>query len=233
MSENLSSKTEEQRIEKLTSERKKLEKLVVNFPVGVKQLKLFLKLKVEYGLSSLKTIKTREDYYSQSYERRCQILQAPNLNTYTLWKTIVMKNKKYREELADDPTYPQFIGVIVQYMTKLHSAKLSDLMKDYQNSRTQSDIKASKKNFHFRVADEQESLDITRCEFNGVTPFEWDQKTYGNIPIVISENLLNLDPQYFYLGAGEYTTKFGISIEDFRRYHGDNLIFGDIIEPLI
>ena len=89
--------------------------------------------------------------------------------------------------------------------------------------------KASKKAYHFRVADEQESFDICQCEFNGVTPFGWSDR-YGKIPMVLSDGLLKLDPPYFYLGAGEEVTKFGISVEDFKKYHGDNLIIGDIIE---
>ena len=127
----------ESRLSALTKKREALEQKLKNFPVTVKQLRLFLELKTEHNLTSLKTIKTPTTYYSHPYEHRARILQAPNHNTYTLCKTIIMKNKKYREDLASDPFYPLFIGVIVQYETKLHSGKLSDLLKEYQNTHTQ------------------------------------------------------------------------------------------------
>ncbi|CAI2380210.1 unnamed protein product [Moneuplotes crassus] len=201
----------------------KLEERLRKFPVTTKQLELFIKLKVGYNLTSLKTIKTPEDYYDQTYLKRCEILQVPKLNTFALCKTIVMKNKKFKESLATDPSYPLFIGVIVQYETKLSSSKLSDLMKKYQNENTKTGTKAAKKVFHYRVCSEEESREITKCDFNGVTPFEWNNEVpkkilntpegvdLGKIPMVLSDKILELEGGYFYLGAGEMVTKFGIS----------------------
>ena len=188
------------------------------------------------GLSSLVTIKTKDDYYKQNYATRARILNVPNRNTGYLCKTIIMRNKAVKQdaenssELLNDPTYPLFIGVIIQYVTKLHSGKLSEWMKNYQNNNTKTNIKLSKRAFHYRVADQEESYEISRCEYNGVTPFEFNHEKYGKVPIVLSENILKLNPQSIYLGAGEFITKFGISVEDFKKYHGENLIIGDIIE---
>ena len=105
-------------------------------------------------------------------------------------------------------------------------------MKEFQNKNTKTDTKVSKRAFHYRVAEETESNEITGCEFNGVTPFFWNTEKYGTIPIVLSDHILKLNPPVFYLGAGEFITKLGISVEDFKKFHGDNLIIGDIIEPL-
>ena len=223
MSESL-----ESRLEKLQQKRIELEKRIKSLPVSLKQLKHYLLLKKDYGCESVRVIKTYDDYYEQSYEQRVRILQVPNLDTMVLCKTILLKNTKFNEELSEDQFYPRFVGVIIQYRTKMHSGKLADVMKQYQNDNT-SMTKASKKLFHWRLAEESENKEITHCEYNGVTPFEWDHEIYGRIPIVLSKNILKLDHQIFYLGAGEFNTKMCISVDDFKKYHGDNLLIGDII----
>ena len=94
MSEDL-----ESRFKKLQERRKELEERIRNLPITLKQLELYMKLKVDNELTSLVTIKTKEDYYSQTYQKRAAILNVPKRNTFYLCKTIVMRNKAYKEEL--------------------------------------------------------------------------------------------------------------------------------------
>jgi hypothetical protein len=58
-----------------------------------------------------------------------KFLGAPSI--HSLCKTIVMKNSEYNEDYKDDPHYPKFIVVIVQYSRKLISQNIAAIMKDY------------------------------------------------------------------------------------------------------
>ena len=45
--------------------------------------------------------------------------------------------------------------------------------------------------------------------------------------ILLPENLLKYEPQYFWLGGGQIELKVGIAVEDFKRLFDKNLIIGD------
>ena len=93
-------------------------------------LKFVKTLKVDYGLQSLQMARAPSNYYTWSLEQRRAFLGAPTI--HHLCKTIIMKNSEYNEEYKDDPYYPRFIMVIVQYSKKLISQNIAGIMKDYQ-----------------------------------------------------------------------------------------------------
>ena len=82
-------------------------------------------------------------------------------------------------------------------------------MKEYQNSH--SPHKLSRKCFHFRLADESIAQELTGYGYNATTPFL--MKT--NLPIILSKSIIELKPQYFWMGGGEVDLKLGISVEEF------------------
>ena len=58
--------------------------------------------------------------------------------------------------------------MVVQFIAKINTEKLSKEMKLYQN--TNSKDKAARGDFHFRLVEESVSNDITGYEHNGVVP---------------------------------------------------------------
>lgn len=79
-----------------------------------------------------------------------------------------MENKKF-EETKKGKHYHQFICVIVQYTAELNNEKLIKVLKGYQNDNCED--KVSRKGFHYRLAKEETSSQLTGYRFNSVTPF--------------------------------------------------------------
>ena len=79
-----------------------------------------------------------------------------------------MENKKF-EESKKSKFYHQFICAIVQYTEELNNEKLIKILKAFQNDNC--DDKVSRKGFHFRLAKEETSNELSGYRFNSVTPF--------------------------------------------------------------
>lgn len=118
-----------------------------------------------------------------------------------------MENKKFKEEQASQ-FYHQFICVIVQYNDELNNEKLIKIMKSFQNERC--DDKVSRKGFHYRLAKDEKSYELSGYRHNSVTPFLLNQ----SLPIVISKKVAELSEGYFWLGGGHENTKLRKLIRD-------------------
>ena len=59
---------------------------------------------------------------------------------------------------------------MVRYKETFHNERLTTFMRNYQNTHCP-DNKLGRKHFHYRVADEQKSFELTGYPHNGVTPF--------------------------------------------------------------
>jgi hypothetical protein len=88
------------------------------------------RLKVDAGLRSLVMARAPHDYYKWTLEERRAFLGAASI--HQLCKTIILKNSDYNEEYKEDPLYPRFIMVIVQYSKKLISPNIAAIMRNYQ-----------------------------------------------------------------------------------------------------
>ena len=62
--------------------------------------------------------------------------------------------------------------------------------------------------FKLRLAKEQQAIDMTGYEFNGITPFM--MKT--DIPVILSKRITELEPAYLWFGGGRADLKLGISV---------------------
>lgn len=69
----------------------------------------------------------------------------------------------------------------------------------------------------------QFAFDATGYRFNCITPFLMK----ANFKILFPEALTKLHPKYFWVGGGEIELKVGISIEDFKRLYGEQLLIFD------
>ena len=64
--------------------------------------------------------------------------------------------------------------MVFQYVTKFHSEKLARLIKQNQNNNCEK--KASGKNFHYRLVEEELSVKLSGYEHNGVVPILTEAK---------------------------------------------------------
>jgi len=161
-------------------------------------------------LQSVQLIRAPSSYYEWTLEQRRALLDAPS--TFHLCKTIVMENTSFNPAYADEPYYFKHLCVVVQYEAKLNAEKLMKIAKALQNSRADK-TQVSKKNFHFRLADENTALQLTGYGYNAITPFL--MKT--DLPIILSEAATRLHPRYFWMGGGEVDLKLGMSVDEFVK----------------
>jgi Uncharacterized conserved protein len=184
----------------------KLAARVHSFSISDTELSLWFYFR-SLGLKSVQIKRAEKDYYDKSLSERKDFLKAPS--TYHLCKTIVMENTGYDESFANDKFYFKHVAVIVQYEARLNAEKVMKFMKDYQNSK--SSHKLSRKFFHFRLAEENVAKELTGYGYNAITPFLMK----NNIVVLLSDSILQLNPQYFWMGGGEVDLKLGMSVEEF------------------
>jgi prolyl-tRNA editing enzyme YbaK/EbsC (Cys-tRNA(Pro) deacylase) len=146
------------------------------------------------------------DYYAQSLGRRAELLSAPNM-AY-LCKSVIMENTRWAAGEQLDRRNPRYICVVVQYVAKLHKEKLSRVMINYIK---QSGISLSKSQVNYRLAEEEVSNNLTGYYHNGVTVIGM----LTPLLILISDKIIDLPHQLFYLGAGHVQLKLSISTQQF------------------
>ena len=162
-------------------------------------------------ISSFRVVRVPSDYYDRPLEYRRANLSASSVAH--LCKSMVMENTKddrpYPEGLptttASGPWDSKYVMVVVQYVSKLHAEKIRDLVFDRRQGRT------PRKKIKFRLAPEEVSRAITGYGHNAVTPVA----TARAIPVLVSHRILDLRPDFFFLGAGEVDLKVGFSAAEF------------------
>lgn len=82
----------------------------------------------------------------------------------------------------------------------------------------------SKKRFHFQLADDQASFELSGFGHNAISPIGLKL----DIPIIICNRILSLNPPIIYLGGGEVDVKLALPVKDLVQ--GTNAIVGDITE---
>ncbi|KAI9205004.1 YbaK/aminoacyl-tRNA synthetase-associated domain-containing protein [Polychytrium aggregatum] len=144
------------------------------------------------------------DYYDWPLQKRALRLAAPS--QAHLCKSIVFENTRHLPtgDLLD-PSNSKYYCVIVQYVDKLNTQKLMNFVRDLKQKTV------SKKNYNLRVAPEDISLELTGYENNAVSPFGMQ----ANLPIIVTESILSLEPALMYLGAGHIDWKVAIPVQSF------------------
>lgn len=82
----------------------------------------------------------------------------------------------------------------------------------------------SKKRFHFQLADDQASFELSGFGHNAISPIGLKL----DIPIIICNRILSLNPPIIFLGGGEVDVKLALPVKDLVL--GTNAIVGDITE---
>ncbi|CAG8537536.1 19094_t:CDS:2 [Cetraspora pellucida] len=158
----------------------------------------------ELGIRNvLRFYKVEGDYYEWELQRRAFRLVAPSIDH--LCKSVIFENTRCIHDNIDDPLNSKYYCVIVQYIGSINTQKLMNFVRGLKNK------SISKKNYNFRVADSEKSIELTGFENNGVSPIGMNQE----LPIIIAKSIIELKPAVFYLGAGHVDWKLALPIKNF------------------
>lgn len=174
------------------------------------QIKLEQEL-VQKGLTNHLFIRAPPEYYDRPLEFRQGIVGAASV--HHMCKSIVMENTRVDADNSD-PSILKYWLVIVQYTAKLHSDKLRAFVQKAH------DGKLSKKQINMRLCPEDVSNELTGFEHNGVSPIAIKTR----LPIIMSHKIAALQPDVFWLGAGEVDLKVGMSAADFVRAYEPHVV---------
>lgn len=128
---------------------------------------------------------------------------------HQLCKTIILENTRGTTTDCSNKLNSRFYAVIVQYTSRLQTAQLEKFVRSLVPG-------ASRNNYHLRSAKPEDVARLTGAEFNGVCPI-------GNtvdIPIVLSERLLNVPTGWMFVGGGEPELKLSFPVADFIKQTG-------------
>lgn len=153
------------------------------------------------GMRDFRVRRVPPDYYDRDLEYRRRCLDAASVGN--LCKSMVMENTRDDRGFPgglpsdSDPWQTKYVMVIVQYVAKLNGDKIRDFVYDKRDGNT------PRKKIKFRMAPEEVSDAITGYAHNAVSPIATKEK----IPVLISHRILELQPDFFWLGAGEVDLK--------------------------
>jgi prolyl-tRNA editing enzyme YbaK/EbsC (Cys-tRNA(Pro) deacylase) len=166
---------------------------------------------IQKGFTNHLFIRAPPEYYDRPLEFRQGIVGAASV--HHMCKSIVMENTRVEADNSD-PSILKYWLVIVQYTAKLHSDKLRAFVQKAH------DGKLSKKQINMRLCPEDVSNDLTGFEHNGVSPIAIKTR----LPIILSHKIAALEPDVFWLGAGEVDLKVGMSAADFVRGYEPHVV---------
>ena len=83
------------------------------------------------------------------------------------------------------------------------------------------------KGFHYRLADEADALALSGYKYNAITPF-FMSGGGEKLPIILSEDVVQLEPAYLWHSGGRIQIKMGVSVPDFLKFFGDRVIVAKI-----
>ncbi|KAG0228322.1 hypothetical protein BGW42_002270 [Actinomortierella wolfii] len=141
------------------------------------------------------------EYYNWPLEQRARVLESPS--TFHLCKTLIFENTKYRQDESKPIDHDRYWAVIVQYEGSVNITKLEKAVRERTG--------ASRKATHLRIAPAEKSLELTGFITMGVSPV--GMRT--DIPILLSSAIAELDPPFFYLGAGHVDWKVAVPVKGF------------------
>ncbi|KAL6979734.1 hypothetical protein U1Q18_021390 [Sarracenia purpurea var. burkii] len=148
------------------------------------------------------------DYYDYPLESRRDLLGASSVDH--LCKSIVLVNTQAPSNVTDcsDRNNSKYYVVVVQYTARFNAETVKNFLYSIN------DGKIPKKKFNLRLAPEETSHKLTSYEHNAVTCI--GMKT--DIPVILDEAIVKLNPEFFWLGGGEVDLKLGMSTSEFINF---------------
>ncbi|KAK8266544.1 hypothetical protein V6Z11_D12G249600 [Gossypium hirsutum] len=109
---------------------------------------------------------------------------------------------------CSDRNNSKYYVVVVQYTARFNAETVKNFLYTLNNG------KISKKKFNLRLAPEETSIKLTGYEHNAVTCIGMQT----DIPVILDEAIVKLDPDFFWLGGGEVDLKLGIRTSEFINF---------------
>ncbi|KAI8546551.1 hypothetical protein RHMOL_Rhmol07G0127200 [Rhododendron molle] len=109
---------------------------------------------------------------------------------------------------CSDRNYSKYYVVVVQYTARFNAETVKNFLYALNDGRI------PKKKFNLRLAPEEISQKLTGYEHNAVTCV--GMKT--DIPVILDEAIVKLNPEFFWLGGGEVDLKLGIRTSAFVNF---------------
>lgn len=119
---------------------------------------------------------------------------------------MLMENTKCIKNDCSNPLNSKFYAVIIQYTCKLQTMQLFKFVRSLIAD-------SSRNNYHFRKCKQEDLVNLTLSEYNGVCPI-------GNkvdIPIILDSQLLSVPTGYIWLGGGEPDLKLCLNVSEFVK----------------
>ncbi|XVF10813.1 hypothetical protein REPUB_Repub07fG0215900 [Reevesia pubescens] len=160
------------------------------------------------GVNEFSFKRVPSDYYDWPFESRRDILGAASV--HHLCKSIVLVNTQAQSNIIDcsDRNNSKYYVVVVQYTARFNAETVKNFLY------TLNDGKISKKKFNLRLAPEETSIKLTGYEHNAVTCIGMQT----DIPVILDEAIVKLNPDFFWLGGGEVDLKLGIRTSEFINF---------------
>ncbi|KAK3267384.1 hypothetical protein CYMTET_24054 [Cymbomonas tetramitiformis] len=160
---------------------------------------------VSRGVETFALCRVPSDYYDQPLEYRQECINASSV--HHLCKSMVMENTQAPDHVIDcsDPKLAKYYLVIVQYTAKLNQQKLQSFLHGLNNGTY------GKKKFHMRLAPPEVSQELTGYVHGAVTP----PGMLTDIPIILSQHIAEISPDFFWLGGGDTDLKLGMRAPEF------------------
>ncbi|CAO3649952.1 unnamed protein product [Cunninghamella blakesleeana] len=172
-------------------------------------VKIVEKAAIAQGLYHIsRFIQVEPDYYDWEIQQRAFRVNAPS--RAHMCKSLVMENTRCTHHDYSDPLYSRYYCIITRYDSPVNTQTLMHYARGLKNKTI------SKKNYNFRLADSDVSLELTGFKKGGVCPLGMK----NSLPIIMAESVTKLDPPVMYLGAGHIDYKWGIPVQEFIRTTG-------------
>ena len=156
------------------------------------------------GFRDYKLKRCPDRYYDVSLDERKEILGASSREM--LCKSIVMENTRCTRGDCSDPLNSKYYCIVTQYTRKLNGEKVFRFVRGLNSDRG-----IPRKAFNFQLA--RDSASVTGFDYNAVSPLGMKTK----MPIILAKEITELDPPEFWLGGGEVSLKWRVTVEDFRN----------------
>lgn len=144
-------------------------------------------------------------YYGWKLDERAQFLTGSKENTKFLCKSLVMENKKWKQ---DEPNLnPRFVLVIVQYAATLNNKKLGNAIRTMRKNVLE---RIEESRFSFQIAASEDNDRLTGYKHNSVTPFGL---LSSELVVVMSKELVDL--KWFWMGGGHVDLKLKVATSEF------------------
>jgi prolyl-tRNA editing enzyme YbaK/EbsC (Cys-tRNA(Pro) deacylase) len=156
-------------------------------------------------------------YYDRPLPWRRDALQAPSFKH--LCKSILLENTHCEFNDCSRRENSRYYLIVFQYVEKFDSDKLMKFVRDLNPG-------VGKKKFNFRLADPEVSAQLTGFGYNAVAPFGGAV----DIPIVLSDKIIQLAPHYFWMGGGHVDCKLRVDVDEFCAVLQP--LIADITNPL-